>query len=134
MSECEVQKNFEVSVINSVVDKASLNGIVDDKNMKDMIKKVMNNQQINFKKMQKKVQANLKKATKFVNKKAEKKLLKAVKLLNSGNTSATRKDSNKASKAAKTLSSSKLIKVVRESLTKFRTLISNALSVKSNYF
>jgi len=132
MSECEVQKNFEVSVINSVVDRASLNGIVDDKNMKDMIKKVMNNQSINFKKMQKKVQANLKKATKFVNKKAEKKLIKAVKLLNSGNKTSGGKDANQASKAAKTLSSSKLIKVVRESLTKFRTLISNGLSVKSN--
>jgi len=131
MSECQVQKNFEISVINSVVDKASLNGIVDDKNMKDMLKKVMNNQAVNFKKIAKKVQANIKKASKFINKKAEKKLLKAVNLLNSGNTSSNSKTSSKNSKSSRGLSSSKLIIIIRESLKKFRTNISNALNVKS---
>ena len=129
MSECQVQKNFEISVINSVVEKANLNGIVDDKNMKEMLKMVMNNQAVNFKKMAKKVQKNLKKASKFVNKRAEKKLMKAINLLNAGKTAGQKQA--KGAKATGNLSSSKLIKIVRESLTKFRNNVSVALSVKS---
>jgi hypothetical protein len=127
MSECEVQRKFEVSIINSVVDKATLNGIVDDKPLKDMMKKVMNNNKIDFKKMVKKVKSNISKATKFVNKKAEKKLAKAVSLLNSGKSLVKSVRTNKN----KNLSSSKLIQIIRESLKTFRTNVSLALSVKS---
>ena len=49
MNECSVQKKFEISVINSTVDKAKLNGMVDDKPLKEMLKKIIKNQKVNFK-------------------------------------------------------------------------------------
>ena len=128
MSECSVQKKFEISVINSTVDKAKLNGIVDDKPLKEMLKKLMNNKKVDFKKMTKKVKKNLKKAKKIVNKKAEKKLIKAVSILNGGK---AKKSGSKASK--KKLSSSKLIKIIRSSLKKFRANASICISLKSKF-
>lgn len=125
MSECSVQKKFEISVINSTVDKAKLNGMVDDKPLKEMLKKIIHDKKVNFKKVAKKVKKNLKKAKKHVNKKVEKKLIKTVRILNGGK-------AKKGGKATKNkLSSSKLIKIIRSSLKKFRANVSITLSQKS---
>jgi hypothetical protein len=121
MNECSVQKKFEISVINSTVDKAKLNGLVDDKPLKDMMRKIIKNQKINFKKMAKKVQKNLYKAKKHVNKKAEKSLIKSLRILNGV------KGSPKKNK----LASSKLITIIRSSISKFRATVMTTLSFKS---
>ena len=126
MSECQVQKKFEISVINSTVDKAKLNGIVDDKPLKEMLKKLMNNKKVDFKKIAKKVKKILKKAKKHVNKKTEKKLIKTVRILNGGK---AKKLGSKGSKNK--LNTSKLIKIIRSSIQKFRANVSICLSLKS---
>ena len=123
MNECSVQKKFEISVINSTVDKAKLNGLVDDKPLKDMMKKIINDQKVNFKKMAQKVQKNLKAAKKQVNKKAEKKLIKTIGILN-GVKTGQRNQKNK-------LSSSNLIKIIRSSINRFKASVMNTLSFKS---
>ena len=131
MSECSVQKKFEISVINSTVDKAKLNGIVDDAPLKAMLKKIMHDKNVNFKKIAKKVKQNLKKAKKHVNKKTEKKLIKTVKILNGGKVKKAKKSkSAKKAKHAK-LASSKLIKIIRASIKKFQVSVSICLSAKS---
>jgi len=129
MNECSVQKKFEISVINSTVDKAKLNGMVDDKPLKEMLKKIIKNQKVNFKKVAKKVKKNLKKAKKHVNKKAEKKLIKAVRILNGGKSA----KKSGAKKSGHKLSSSKLIKIIRSSIKKFKANVSICLSTKSNF-
>ena len=130
MAECTVQKKFEISVINSTVDKAKLNGMVDDKPLKEMLKKVMHDRKVNFKKVAKKVKKNLKKAKKAVNKKTEKKLIKTVRILNGGKAKA--KGGKKSSKNK--LSSSKLIKIIRSSIKSFKANVSICLSAKSKLF
>jgi hypothetical protein len=50
MDECSVQKNFEVSVINSVVDKAEIKGTVETTSLQDLVKNVVKGKKINFKK------------------------------------------------------------------------------------
>ena len=127
MSECSVQKKFEISVINSTVDKAKLNGIVDDAPLKAMLAKIMHDKSVNFKKIAKKVKKNLKNAKKKVNKKTEKKLIKTVSILNGGK--AAKKAKGK--KGAKKISSSKLVKIIRASIKKFQVNVSIALSAKS---
>ena len=129
MSECSVQKKFEISVINSTVDKAKLNGIVDDAPLKAMLKKVMHDKAVNFKKIAKKVKKNLKNAKKHVNKKTEKKLIKTVKILNGGKVKKA-KGGKKHAKGNK-LASSKLIKIIRASIRKFQVSVSICLSAKS---
>jgi len=119
-----VQKKFEISVINSTVDNAKLNGMVDDKPLKEMLKKIIHDKKVNFKKVAKKVKKNLKNARKHVNKKVEKKLIKTVRILNGGKA----KKSGKA--VAHKLSSSKLVKIIRSSLKKFRANVSITLSQK----
>jgi len=128
MSECSVQKKFEISVINSTVDKAKLNGIVDDAPLKKMLAKVMHDKKVNFDKIAKKVKKNLKKAKKSVNKKTEKKLIKTVAILNGGKAKAKK---SKGKKGAK-LASSKLIKIIRASIKKFQAQVMVTMSSKKN--
>lgn len=127
MKECSVQKKFEISVINSTVDKAKLNGIVDNKPLKEMLKKIMHDKKVDFKKVAKKVHKNLKDAHKHINKKTEKKLIKTVSILNGGKVKKTIK--RKASHHK--LSSSKLMKAIRSSLKRFKNSVSVTLSTKS---
>lgn len=127
MNECSVQKKFEISVINSTVDKAKLGGIVDSKPLKNMLKKIMHDKKVDFNKVAKKVKANLKKAQKKVNKKTEKNLIKTVSILNGGQVKKT--DKGKDSKNM--LSSSKLINIIRSSIRTFKINVSNCLSQKS---
>merc|ERR1712032_1292859 len=127
MSECSVQKKFEISVINSTVDQAKLNGIVDDSSLKAMLKKVMHDKAVDFKKVAKKVKKNLKNAKKHVNQKTEKKLIKTVGILNGAKSA---KGKKKAKKNSKKISSSKLIKIIRASIKKFQTQVSITISAK----
>jgi len=79
MKECSAQRNYEVAIINTVVEKASLSGFVDKKEMKKVVGKIMANKKVNFKKSAKKVKKNVKKVAKKLNKKNLKKLAKSVK-------------------------------------------------------
>lgn len=124
MNECQVQKKFEIAVINSTVEKAQLNGFVDDKPMKNMLKKIIKNQKVDFAKVAKKVKKNLKKAKAHVNKKTEKKLIKTIRILNGGK-------KTKGKNSNKKLTSSKLMQIIRSSLNKFRANVSICLSLKS---
>lgn len=131
MSECSVQKKFEISVINSTVDRAKLNGIVDDASLKAMLKKVMHDKVVNFKKVAKKVQQNLKKAKKHVNKKTEKKLIKTVSILNGAKVKKGKKGGKKHHKKNK-IAASKLIKIIRSAIKRFQGYVSIAISCKKN--
>jgi hypothetical protein len=51
MDECSVQKKFEVSVINSVIDSSNLKGTVKAPNFDALIKDVVKGKKINFKKV-----------------------------------------------------------------------------------
>jgi hypothetical protein len=51
MDECSVQKKFEVSVINSVIDSSNIQGTVNAPNFDSLIKDVVKGKKINFKKV-----------------------------------------------------------------------------------
>lgn len=123
MNECSVQKKFEISVINSTVDKAKLNGFVNDKPLKDMMAKLIKNQKINFKKMTNKVKKNMAKAKNHVNKKAEKALIKTLRVLNG--------TKGAKGKKGKKLAASKMSDIIKSSINKFRASVMTTLSFKS---
>jgi len=126
VTECSLQKTAEKTVISKIVNQATLTGIVDNSNIKKMMKKILKNKPVNYKKYAKKVQKSVKKGLKNKKFKANfKKISESLKLLVSAVTPNDLKSAIKAvnSSLRKAKSSNRVKKSVRKIVKRFNALV-----------
>jgi len=137
INECEVQKNFEKSVINQSVDEGAISGIADNKELSQMVNKIMHDKPVDFKAIRQKVQHNINEVAKKIGKKSMIKLTATVQAVMNNKSSRTLKqdlkhaeeESNEYEKKHKNLNLGMNIKI-RTLIDSFENVVNSVIDDK----